>query len=127
MTNGLTHSDDVNKESVPDFGSGIDGTHLQERTITVADEKMTLAEAMHDIEVAHRELNQYRDGALVMVDSLNEAHAEAQMQGDCELADTISEMKRACFGIYLRLLRGEKELFGDRNGEYADYFNNAES
>lgn len=93
-------------------------------TVDVAGDEMTLAALMKDIEVAHKELNEYKNGGLVAQKALDEKIAEATINGDDELKELLIDVKDSAFGVYLRVQYGDLELMGNRypESEYHGWF-----
>lgn len=107
-----------------------DGTQLDDntfeeivnsKTVTMPDgEDELLSDLMEDITEAHRELNQYKNGALAMCGALDDAILEARSEDDENTAEALETVKQAGFGIYLRLKVGDEELF-EGDGDYEDF------
>jgi hypothetical protein len=95
---------------------------VEEQTVTMPNGEEKLVDLMDDITEGHEELTAYKEGALAMCGSLNRAKVQAQANGNKELAEALSVVNNAAFGLYLRLKEGDAELFGEQSGEYDDYF-----
>jgi len=67
-----------------------------------ADTDMTLREIADDIEEAHRELDEYRSGSLVLAQNLKELRLKAEREGNTETADTIHELEKSAMAIFER-------------------------
>jgi len=93
-------------------------------TCEVAGDDVPLAALMMDIETAHKELDEYKNGALVAEEAIDEKIAEATINEDEELKQLLIDVKEAAFGVYLRVQYGDMELLGNRNedSQYHGYF-----
>jgi PAS domain S-box-containing protein len=86
--------------------------------------EMPLNAIMLDLAVGHNELEQYKEGALSLHKAVDERlQEEEQHNPDSKECDVLREVKKAAFGLYLRLQRGDAELHGKRDGKYSGYFN----
>jgi hypothetical protein len=95
---------------------------IENTTLSVAEDELTLAELIKDIQVAHKELDEYKSGALVLNQALNERIQEAEKEDDEQLIEVLNTLQHSAFGVYLRVTRGDDELVGDREGDYEGYF-----
>lgn len=86
------------------------------------DETLSLPAVIEDLAQSHEDLDSYKRGALTMCASIDDRLQQAEREGDEALAALLRETKRTAFGVYLRVQRGDAELFGDRGGEYEGYF-----
>ena len=97
---------------------------IEDVTVDVAGDETQLASLIKDIEVAHQELDEYKNGSLVASDALDEKIAQATINGNDELKEILIDVKDAAFGVYLRVQYGDEELLGNRNedSQYHGYF-----
>jgi hypothetical protein len=97
---------------------------IEDVTVEVAGDDVPLASLMQDIETAHKELDEYKNGSLVASEALDEKIAQATINGNEELKELLIDVKDAAFGVYLRVQYGDLELLGNRNpdAEYHGYF-----
>lgn len=96
---------------------------LTNSTMVMPDgEEATIAEAAADIAEAHKEVEQYKQGALTLTQVLDERIIEAEQADDDELVAALENLKHAAYGVYVRVNRGDDEVFGDRDGNYSGYF-----
>lgn len=93
-------------------------------SLDVGGEETPLGVVMEDIEEAHKDLDEYKNGSLVLSKALDEKIAQATINGNTELKNLLIDVKEATFGVYLRVQYGDVELLGDRNpdAEYHGYF-----
>lgn len=93
-------------------------------TCEVAGDDVPLSSLMMDIETAHKELDEYKNGAIVAQEALDEKIAQAAINDNDELKELLIDVKDAAFGVYLRVQYGDLELLGERNpdAEYHGYF-----
>lgn len=93
-------------------------------TVEIADDEVPLPSLMKDIETAHKELDEYKNGSLVASEALDEKIAQATINENEELKNLLIDVKDAAFGVYLRVQYGDLELLGRRNeeAEYHGYF-----
>ena len=125
MTN--TKADvEVDAENAPTLDE-LTGEEINERLTEVSiempdGEESTLAEVAADLVVAHNEIERYKQGALALSQSIDEASIQHEMDGDEEVVEILKELKRTAFGAYLRVKRGDDELMGSREGKYSGYF-----
>lgn len=93
-------------------------------TCEVAGDDVPLAAVMKDVETAHKELDEYKNGAIVVSDALDEKIAQAAINDNDELKELLIDVKDAAFGVYLRVQYGDLELLGERNesSQYHGYF-----
>ena len=91
---------------------------LKNETVTVAGNEITLGQMMGDIKNAHKELDEFKAGALSMSQALSEAADDVD---DSVLNTVLTDLYEASFSVYLRLHRGDLELTGERDGEYSGY------
>lgn len=85
-------------------------------------DEMTLEAAMLDLAVAHKELEEYKKGAIALYQRLDERLHEAEAAENDDLAKVLEEVKKTAYGVYLRLHRGDAELLGEREGKFSGYF-----
>jgi hypothetical protein len=91
---------------------------MEEETVQVRGSPQPLSEIVGDIEAANSELDAYKSGAV----SLSQTLSEAAENADDETLETIlTEMSDGAFITYLRLHRGDKEMYGERDGKYSGY------
>ena len=97
---------------------------IEDVTVDVAGDETQLASLIKDVEVAHQELDEYKNGALVASDAVDEKIAQATINENDELKEILIDVKNAAFGVYLRVQYGDEELLGNRNpdAEYHGYF-----
>lgn len=76
---------------------------LAEESIGVSDNETTLREAATDLAVAHRELDEYRNGALTLAQSLKELQRTAEAEGNQELASTACNLKESALAVSERI------------------------
>lgn len=97
---------------------------IEDVTVRVAGDDVPLAALMVDIETAHKELDEYKNGAIQASDALDEKIAEATINENEELKKHLIDVKDAAFGVYLRVQYGDMELLGNRNedSEHHGYF-----
>lgn len=93
-------------------------------TLEVAGDDVPLAALMKDVEVAHKELDEYKNGAIVASEAIDEKIAQATINENEELKNLLIDVKDAAFGVYLRVQYGDMELLGNRNpdAEHHGYF-----
>lgn len=93
-------------------------------TVSVGEDDVPLVSLMQDIETAHKELDEYKNGSLVASKALDEKIAQATINENEELKQLLIDVKDAAFGVYLRAQYGDLELLGNRNpeAEYHGYF-----
>jgi hypothetical protein len=108
----------LNNLSAERFGEIVEEAEIE----TPSGQVDSLEDVMNDITEAQKELNQYKSGSLALCAALNDEKVQARLDGDDELAEALSIIREAAFGVYLRVKRGDDELFGDRDGQYSDYF-----
>jgi hypothetical protein len=86
--------------------------------------EIPLEAIMLDVTEGHYDLEKYKNGAFTLYSAVDERLAEEEKHNpDSPTAQVLEEVKEAVYGLYLRVERGDKELQGDRAGEYSDYFN----
>lgn len=92
--------------------------------VEVAGDEVPLVSVMKDVETAHQELDEYKNGSLVASEALDEKIAQATINENEELKQLLIDVKDAAFGVYLRAQYGDLELLGERNpdAEYHGYF-----
>lgn len=88
-----------------------------------ADTTIPLSDLMTDVMSGHYELSAYQRGALTYCAALKEEIALAEERGDTEYVALLKVVFRSTFGLYLRVKRGDDELFEEDDGEYSDFFN----
>lgn len=92
-----------------------------EITVPEKNETIGLADLMKDVTSGHYELSAYKRGALTYCDALDEEIALAEAENDEEAAELLREVRRATFGLYLRVKRGDAEIVGDRDGKHSNF------
>lgn len=97
-------------------------TLLEDVTVEVKGDERSLAALMQDLAIAHKDLDNYKSGALAVSTSLDERMVQAEMDGDDDTYAALRNLKKTAFGVYLRLQRGDQELTGERDGKYSGYF-----
>jgi len=125
MTNAKADVE-VDAENAPTLDE-LTGEEINERLTEVSiempdGEESTLAEVAADLVVAHNVIERYKQGALALSQSIDEASTQHEMDDDEEVVEILKELKRTAFGVYLRVKRGDDELMGSREGEYSGYF-----
>lgn len=116
----IEESDRLSFEDVPDDRLEEIAQNIR---ISSDDGEIPLNALMLDLAVGHNELEQYKKGALSTVDAVDERLKEEQERNPDSLeCQILKEVKHSAFGMYLRLQRGDKELHGERDGEYSGYF-----
>jgi len=96
---------------------------VQSIRVDAPDGEMPLNAIMLDLAVGHNEIEQYKKGALSLTDAVDERlQEEEERNSDSEEAEVLKEVKKAAFGLYLRIQRGDEELHGHRDGDYSGYF-----
>jgi hypothetical protein len=91
---------------------------LETETLSVGGVESPLGEIVEDIQNAHAEIDQYKRGSLHLAKNLEEAAEETE---DDVHEQILRDMHEAAFAAYLRILRGDSEILGDREGEYSEY------
>lgn len=91
---------------------------IESTTIEASGMQPPLSALVQDLQTAHEELDEYKSGSLSLAQSLSE---EAKETNDEVLEAVLTDMSDAAFGVYLRLHRGDMELFGKRDGEYSGF------
>lgn len=76
---------------------------LTEETIGASNNTLTLQEAATDLAVAHRELDEYRSGALTLAQKLKELQRTAEAEGNDELATTAGDLKQSALAVSERI------------------------
>ncbi|SDY41180.1 hypothetical protein SAMN05216564_10575 [Halopenitus persicus] len=87
-------------KSTPQIGLPED---LVEEPIGVSNNETTLREAATDLAVAHRELDEYRNGALTLAQTLKELQRTAEAEGNHELATTARNLKESAIAVTERI------------------------
>ena len=95
---------------------------LNETTVEMQGEEQQLGDLYKEIQEAHRDLDDFKSGALALSKTLDERRMQAKNDGDETLVMLLDDMKDLSFSVYLRLQRGDLELFGERDGKYSGYF-----
>lgn len=86
--------------------------------------KITLNEVMLDLAVGHNQIEQYKNGGLSLQKAVDQRLKEEEKDNpDSKGCAVLREVRDSAFGLYLRIQRGDKELHGNREGEYSGYFN----
>jgi hypothetical protein len=76
---------------------------IESETVNHASREMDVTDIIHDLAVAQRELEQYRQGALALAASLDDKVLEAEAAGDVERADALRRLKRSAMDVYGRV------------------------
>jgi len=76
---------------------------IESETVHHASREMDVTEIVHDLAVAQRELEQYRQGALSLAASLDDKVLQAEAAGDVERADALRRLKRSAMDVYGRV------------------------
>ncbi|MDL0144455.1 hypothetical protein [Halobacterium salinarum] len=71
-----------------------------DETIFYSDTNSTLQEIAQDLDVAHRELNEYHNGALVLSQNLKELRHKAERNENTELANAAHELEESAIAIF---------------------------
>ncbi|WP_143114369.1 hypothetical protein [Halopenitus persicus] len=71
-------------------------------SLSYADTDMTLREIAGDLQEAHRELDEYRKGSLVLAQNLKELRMKAESDGDIPLANTTKELEDSAMAVFER-------------------------
>jgi hypothetical protein len=95
---------------------------IENTTIQVGENEQSLGELIKDVQMAHKEIDEYKSGALVLNQALNERLTQAEKENDTQLIEVLETLQHSAFGIYLRVIRGDDELVGIRDGNYSGYF-----
>lgn len=77
--------------------------NIAEESISGCTNQMTLREAATDLSAAHRELDEYRQGAIALTQQLTELQRTAEAEGDHELATTACELKQSALAVTERI------------------------
>jgi PAS domain S-box-containing protein len=108
--------EDISKEQLERITSNI--------RVDAPDGEMELNKIVLDLLVGHNEIEQYKKGALSLHKAVDERLQEEEKRNpDSDEVEVLRHVKRSAFGLYLRIHRGDKELHGNRDGEYSGYFN----
>lgn len=110
----------MESEKIVDVDADADrvGKLLESETITKGGTKSTLGQLIGDMQTAHKQLDEYKEGSLSLAQDLSEAADETD---DEVLKAILTDMSDGAFGVYLRLHRGDLELTGGREGEYSGF------
>ena len=73
---------------------------IEAETVNHGSREMEVTDIIQDLAVAHRELEQYRRGALALAASLDDKVLEAEAAGDGERADALRRLKRSAMDVY---------------------------
>ena len=73
---------------------------IEAETVHHASREMEVTDIVHDLAIARRELEQYRQGALSLAASLDDKVLEAEAAGDVERADALRRLKRSAMDVY---------------------------
>lgn len=95
---------------------------MKETTIEVDGKTQPLGQIFKDIQAGHEELDQYKSGAMVLSEALDERRMQAKQSGDEMLVDLLDDFKDSAYGIFLRIERGDLELVGERDGKHSGFF-----
>jgi hypothetical protein len=76
---------------------------IEDETMNHASREMDVTDIIHDLAVAQRELEQYRQGALSLAASLDDKVLEAEAAGNVERADALRRLKRSAMDVYGRV------------------------
>ena len=80
---------------------------IETESVRHGGEEMDVTNIVHDLAVAQRELEQYRQGALSLAASLDDKLLEAEAAGDVERADALRRLKRSAMDVYGRVEKPE--------------------
>jgi len=75
---------------------------VSDKTIWYSDTNSTLQEVAQDLDVAHRELDEYYNGALVLSQNLKELRLKAERNENTELANAAHELEESATEIFVR-------------------------
>lgn len=111
----------MNEENIVDVDadSGRIKKLIESEKVSVGRENTPLNEVISDIQTAHKELDEYKSGSLVLSQELSEA---AKKTDDEILKAVLSDMSDGAYAVYLRMHRGDLELTGGRDGKYSGFF-----
>ena len=117
----------ADEEIDSDFFDQIDETDLEEivknTRVDTPDGEMSLDLIMFDVVTGHKEIEQYKKGALSLHKAIDERlQKEEQTNPGSDECQVLKEVKKAAYGLYLRIQRGDEELHGNRGGMYSGYF-----
>ncbi|MDL0138266.1 hypothetical protein PNP85_01915 [Halobacterium salinarum] len=73
-----------------------------DETIPYSDTNSTLQEVAQDLNFAHRELDEYHNGALVLSQNLRVLRHKAEQNENTELANTAHELEESALAIITR-------------------------
>jgi len=68
-----------------------------------AGNELNLQEIATDLQKAHKELDEYYHGSLVLAQDLKELRLKAEREGNCELAETIHNIEQSAIAVSLRI------------------------
>jgi len=71
-------------------------------SLSYADTEMTLREIASDLQEAHRELDEYQSGSLVLAQNLKELRMKAEVNGNLQLANTTKELEESAMAVVER-------------------------
>jgi PAS domain S-box-containing protein len=82
--------------------------------------KMTLQAIVMDLIEGHSDVNQYKNGAFTMYQSINKRLIEEEKRNpDSKQSDVLREAKCMAFGLYNRIQKGDWEFHG-KEGNYPE-------
>ncbi|MFC7071531.1 hypothetical protein ACFQJ7_16610 [Halovenus rubra] len=71
-------------------------------SLSYAGTDMTLREIATDLQEAHRELDEYHSGSLVLAQNLKELRMKAERDGNLQLANTTKELEESAMAVVER-------------------------
>ena len=80
---------------------------IESETVRYGGREADVADIIHDLVAAQRELEQYRKGALCLSQSLKEKALEAEAEGDFERAGALRRLRRSAMDVYGRVEKPE--------------------
>lgn len=126
MTDARTQADledsDVQTDFSDELSAGDVSGLIDEVEVDIPDnDPISLRDMMLDVTAGHYELDSYKRGGLTFAQALDDRIEEAEAAGNQKLAGLLAEVRRAAFGLYLRVRRGDAELEGDIEGKYSGH------
>jgi hypothetical protein len=109
--------------TVEDVGPEEMGEVMNDVSVEIGGDAQPLSALVQDIQMGHKELDDYKSGSLALTQALDERIDVAESDESPEfLLEILNDLRDTAFGIYLRIQRGDEELVGDRDGEYSGHF-----
>lgn len=110
----------MNKENIVEVDAEEERVEelMESHSVSLGGTEGKLSDFAGDIQHAHKELDEYKQGSLRLSQDLSEAAKDAEGE---TLTAILTDMSNGAFGVYLRLHRGDMELLGGREGEYSDF------